>query len=590
MPLWPCSNTASAIVTATVLCFAGSVAAYDFATVTPAMRAKAQSIIGAALSPANRTDVYDRLAVLTDDFGPRFSGTMALERALDWVVATARTESAWYNTTTEPVMVPAWVRGDEWATLRIPTRNKTLHMVGLGMSNGTHGRVVDAPVVVVKSKDDFDDLADDAVRGKVVVWNVPFTTYGETVQYREYGGVWAADRGAAASVIRSVASYSMQSPHTGGSVTTTIPCAAVSVEDATQMQRLFDRGVPMTLQLFMDAHQDADRPSRNIIFELRGSEKPDEYVVFGGHSDSWDIAEGAMDDGGGITSAWGAIRLLASLGIRAKRTLRAVMWVNEENGDRGGQAYAKRHAGELNRTSLAMETDEGAFAPWALSFTGSDVAYNQLLLLKELLAPLGSGNVTRGGGGTDIDPMRQHGVPVASITPRDPRATNQSNNPCLGMLSPADFADKALGSQRGIPDGYFWFHHAADDTIDRMDPLQLQQVAATLAVWAVTIGDLPELLPRGGEVPPLPTTTTAPTGEPTPTGGPMAGPPQAENDGPNGLLVGLTIVFGIIAVGAVGAVVFIVTRQRRGSVYTRQESPDEAQMDHLSRPAAPATS
>lgn len=525
---------------------------YAYAPVTNDMRAKATRIINAALNPANSSDVYNRLAQLTDDFGPRFSGSPALTAALQWVVATARTESHWYNTTAEPVMVPSWIRGNEWATLQTPTRNKTLHFVGLGMSNGTQGRVITAPVIVVRNYTELQNKKAEAA-GKIVVYNVPFTSYGDTVQYRSHAAVWAREVGAVAGIIRSVATYSMQTPHTGGSTPDLVPAGAVSVEDATQLQRLYDRGIPMTISVYMEAHMRADQPSHNIIFELRGSEKPDEYVVFGGHSDSWDIAEGAMDDGGGITAAWGAIRILASLGIRSKRTLRAVMWVNEENGDRGGMAYAAAHANELNYTSLAFETDEGAFSPWTLSFTGSDAAYNQLVILSELLKPLGSGNVTRGGMGTDISPMHDRGVPAASIEPRDPRSTDYSNNPCRDMLSPADFANSQLGSVNDIPPGYFWFHHSAADTIDRMDPVQLQTVAATLAVWAVAVGDLPELLPRDGGAPP-----NGPPGDGRRT---AAGTPD-EAKGTDQIVAVVVPIVAVVAV-VMGAAVFFTFRRSR---------------------------
>lgn len=534
-----------ALLCVAVACFSTVATAYSYAPITGPMRTKAQRIISAALAPGNISDVYSRLGQLTDDYGPRFSGSQSLEDAIDWIVATAQRDSG-YNVSTEPAMVPAWIRGNEWATLQIPTRTKKLHMVGLGMSNGTQGRTITAPVMVVKSYDDLMARAAEA-RGKVVMFNVPFTSYGATVQYRFSGANWTHSVGGVACVIRSVSTYSMQNTHTGSSMTAPVPALAVSVEDATQLQRLYDRGVPMNMSIYMEAHQVADRPSRNVVMEIRGATKPDEYVVFGGHVDSWDIAEGAMDDGGGIVSAWGAIRILASLGIRSERTIRAVMWTNEENGDRGGQAYARINAANLNKTSFAIETDEGAFSPWSISFTGHGAAYNQLYILRSLLNPLGSGNVTKGGGGTDIGPMCRTGVPCAGLETRDPRATNFSNNPCQGMLSAADYANPGLGSLNGISDGYFWFHHSNADTLDRMDPTQLQQVAATLAVWAVAVGDLPELLPRSGATPPLPPWAQF--------GAPPATPPPPPNR--TGIAVGAAV--GIVAVALVaGAVAFVV--------------------------------
>lgn len=502
------------------------VAAYTYAPVTAAMQQHAaalQTVLNAN-GPVSNTWVYDHLAQLADDYGPRFSGSDALEAALDWVVETAQREGGngtLYNVTTEPVMVPAWHRGAEWATLRTPTRNKTLHMVGLGMSNNTGGRVITADVLVVGSYADLVAQGTNAI-GKIIVFNVPFTTYGQTVQVRSACGTWAAAAGGVAALIRSVAPYSMQSPHTGATHTAAVPAAAISIEDATQLQRLFNRNVPLQISLYMEMMQLPDRLSRNVILQIDGASKPQEFVVFGGHSDTWDIAEGAMDDGGGILSAWGAIHFLGSLNIRVARTVRAVLWVNEENGDQGGQAYARDHAAELNFTSLAIESDEGAFSPYTLAFTGNDAAFNQLLLLSQLVEPLGAGNVSRGGGGTDIDPMCQLGVPCSSMPPRDPRATNYSNNPCRDMMSAGDFENGQLGSgNNGIPAGYFWFHHTASDTMDRMDAAQLQRYSVVMAIWAMSVADLPELLPRVGVAPPLPPAPTPPQPD---------GAPQQESD------------------------------------------------------------
>jgi carboxypeptidase Q len=545
-----------------VIMIARTPQAYEYAPITDEMRDKANAIIAAAFASPNSSDVFDRLAQLTDDFGPRFSGSESLERALDWIVATATKEPG-YITTTEPVMVPAWIRGSEWGTLHTATRNKTLHFVGLGMSNGTMGKIITASVIVVGSFIELQAKATEAV-GKIVVFNVPFTTYGATVQYRENAGVWAMQVGAVAAIIRSVSSYSMQNTHTGSTITCAIPAAAVSVEDATQLQRLYDRNVSMTISLYMEAHQEADRPSRNIIFDLPGSEKPHEYVVFGGHTDSWDIAEGAMDDGGGIMSAWGAIRILARLRLRGKRTIRAVLWVNEENGDRGGEAYKNNHRQELNRTSLAIETDEGAFSPWTLSFSGHGAAYNQLVILSDLLSSMGVGNVTKGGGGADIGPMCDAGVPCSSIEPRDPRATNFPNNPCRDMLSTADYSNMALGSHNDIPDGYFWFHHSAADTVDRMDPTQLQTMAAVLAVWAVAVADLPELLPRAGDVPPLPSAPLPPKNDPG-------------SSGPSSGIIAAVIVVILLAVSAIiGGGIFFARRNAR-----RRQALDPRDLDGI---------
>jgi carboxypeptidase Q len=268
-----------------------------------------------------------------------------------------------------------------------------------------------------------------------------------------------------------------------------------------------------------------------------------------------------MDDGGGILSAWGAIHMIGTLGIRVARTLRAVLWVNEENGDRGGQAYATEHAAELNATSIALESDEGAFSPYTLAFTGHDAAYNQLVILSSLVASLGAGNVTRGGGGTDIGPMCELGVPCSSMPPLDPRSTNYSNNPCRDMMSSVDFENKGLGVAGGIPPGYFWFHHTASDTVDRLDPAQLQLYSVVMAIWTMSIADLPELLPRSGPVPPAPS-TPAPQ-----TSSPQSPPPLASSSGfmTSASTVATSIGIGVVLAAVIFAVVMQFSQKRRRS-------------------------
>lgn len=317
------------------------------------------------------------------------------------------------------------------------------------------------------------------------------------------------------------------------------------------LQRMQDRGQSPVVQLYMESQTLPNAPSRNLIIEIPGTaaasaspDQPEEYVVVGGHSDSWDVANGAMDDGGGIIASWEAARIITALGLQPLRTLRFVMWVNEENGLAGGNAYAADYNATLNHTSIAIESDEGAFSPYQLVFSGHQAAYNQLTLLAPLLEPLGAASVAfvSGAPGADISPTCAQGVPCAGLEVRDPRSTGYPNNPCRAFFDPSVEANapKTTGQ---ISDGYFWYHHTASDTIDRMDPNQLQAVAATLAVWAVTIGNLPALLPRNGDVPPLP--------DNTPGTGKL----------PTGVIVG--IACGGVAVVALAVALFIFGRSRR---------------------------
>jgi carboxypeptidase Q len=288
---------------------------------TESYRAAADRLIDAAMRDSA---AWNRIAELTDTFGSRVSGSVALERAIDWTLARMRTDGL-ENVRGEPAMVRHWVRGTESAELITP-RRKRLAMLGLGGSVGTPAAGITAPVVVVSS---FDDLAKRgaAVKGKIVLFDVPFTEYEAVRLYRYGGASAAAKQGAVAMLLRSVASFSINSPHTGSmrydsTVATRIPAAAIAVEDAMMLHRMQERGQPVTVKLVMGAQNLPSAPSRNVVAELRGREKPDEVVVIGGHIDSWDVGQGAMDDAGGVVAAWEAVRLMKALGLRPRRTVR----------------------------------------------------------------------------------------------------------------------------------------------------------------------------------------------------------------------------------------------------------------------------
>jgi carboxypeptidase Q len=429
-------------------------------------QAIADRIIAAATADSA---AWNKLAELTDGFGNRLSGSEALESAIDWILAKMKSEGL-ANARTEPVMVPHWVRGHEKAELLQP-RYLNLPMLGLGGSVATPKGGIEAEVLVVTSFDDLKAHAAEA-KGKIVLFDVPFTNYGQTVAYRGAGANESSRVGAVATLIRTVGPYSMRNPHTGAmapydTTVKAIPAAAITLEDAAMLHRMQNRGQKIVVRLEMEAQTLPDAPSRNVMAELVGREKPDEVVVFGGHIDSWDVGTGAMDDGGGMVIAWEAIRLLKQLGLTPRRSIRAVGWTNEENGGRGGQAYRDAHRAELPKHIAAIESDGGTFKFRGFGFTGSDSAYAVLKQIGKLLKPLGGDTVFVGGGGSDIGPIMGEGVP--------------------GMSHNVD------GTR------YFWYHHSEADNVDKIDPRELAENVAAMAVLAYVLADLPTPLPRGGK-------------------------------------------------------------------------------------------
>lgn len=389
-----------------------------------------------------------RVADFVDHYPHRLSGSSMLELGLDWIVAALRRDG--WNVRQQNVMVPHWERGEESVTMVSPLRRK-MPMLGLGGSVGTGGRPVRARVLVVGSFDELAKRSADA-KGRIVVFNVPFTDYGSTVRYRYDGAVQAAKHGAVASLVRSVGPYGIQTPHTGGmgydSATPRIPHAAITMEDAMMLQRFQDRGETVELELAMSARWLPDAPSRNIVIEIPGTEKPNEVVVMGGHIDSWDVGQGAMDDAGGCFAAWRALHAMRALGMKPKRTIRVVFWTNEENGLRGGRAYEEQTRNETHM--LAVESDEGTFAPRGFSTNAKGSLFADLTSYAKFLEPIGAGTIEEGGGGADISPLEEKGVPVMSL--------------------------QVDGSR------YFWYHHTDGDTFDKLDAKELNHCAAALAV------------------------------------------------------------------------------------------------------------
>jgi len=423
-------------------------------------RAAAARIIGVALTSDH---AYSRLAYLTDHIGNRLSGSKNLEQAIDWAISEMKHDDL-DNVRAEKVMVPHWVRGEESLEILAPVPRK-LQMLGLGNSIGTPPDGIAAEAVVVRDFAELDRLG-ERVRGKIVVYNAPFTNYGATVVYRLQGASRAARYGAVAALVRSITPVSLQTPHTGAMNydpnQPKIPVAAVTIEVAELLQRMNDRGEHPRLRLKMEAKFLPDAESANVIAELKGAEKPDEIVLIGGHFDSWDVGQGAHDDGGGAIVAWEAVRLLKELGLRPRRTIRVVLYTNEENGGRGGNAYRDTHRAEIGKHVLVIESDSGVFRPegFGLVATAPLQVRANLQEIAKLLAGIGADQIAENGGGADIGPMMREGV---------------------------------VGASLDVDGGhYFDIHHTQADTLDKVNPRELALCVATMAVMAYTVADMPE--------------------------------------------------------------------------------------------------
>ena len=407
------------------------------------------------LSAALASDFgYQRLGYLCDRIGNRLSGSKGLEKAVSWAESEMRRDGL-ENVRAEPVLVPKWVRGKESAFLVSPEK-RPLVLLALGGSVG--GRVT-APVLVVESFDELAARASEA-RGKIVCFNVAFTSYGATVRYRTTGASEAAKVGAVAALVRSVGPTSLRTPHTGvmhyNEGVAQIPTAAITIEDATQLARMQARAERPVVALQLGARTLPDARSANVIGEWRGREKPDEIVLVGGHLDSWDVGQGAHDDGGGCIASWEAVRLLKVLGIRPRRTVRVCLFTNEENGTQGALAYAAAHKSETH--VLAVEADGGVDTPTGFGLStktpGGMERVREITKLLEL-------ELKEGGGGADIGP-------IATAT----------GCPTMGLLN-----DMSL---------YWNIHHTPADTFDKINPKSLQKCCAAMAVMAYSAAELEE--------------------------------------------------------------------------------------------------
>ena len=452
-----------------LMSFSFGAAAQD--SITSAYRDTTARIIAEATSPATATSAWNRLAELTDKYPARLSGSTNLEGAILWAADQMKRDGL-AKVRVEKVMVPHWVRGQESGAIVRPYP-QPLALVALGGSVGTPG--IEAEALVVKSFDELEARGSEA-KGKIVVYNVvydeaadPIVAYRQGTQYRGSGASRAAKHGAVAALVRSVGPIGHRTPHTGGmryaDDAPKIPTAALAAEDAEKLQRMQDRGGRVTVRLALGAQMLPDAESGNVIAELPGRERPDEIVLIGAHLDSWDLASGAMDDGGGVVAMWEALRVIKRLGLQPRRTIRLVLFTNEENGGRGGQAYRDRYKDQLAKHVLAMESDSGVLPIRGYDFAGTDKARAVMAQIAGLLAPLGGTTIGDRFDGADVMPIIAAGnVPAFA--------------PDIDMHR------------------YFFLHHTPADTVDKIVPAELARVAASMAATAYIVADMPGTLDR----------------------------------------------------------------------------------------------
>jgi len=425
---------------------------------TSQYRETADRLIDAAL--ADR-EGYDRLAYLCYRIGSRLSGSPALERAIAWSAEQMRAAGL-SNVRTIPVKVPHWVRGEESARMLAPL-DKPLHMLGLGMSVGTPPEGITAEVVPVSDFGELDRLGAEKVRGKIVLYNEVYQGYWPTVMYRRTGASRAAALGAVAVLVRSVTPLAMQIPHTGemnyDNAQPRIPAAAVSPEDAMMMARLAADGVTVKVHLQMSAHMEPDADSEDVFGEIPGKEHPEEVVLIGGHIDSWDVGEGAQDDGASVIACLQAVALMKKLGLQPRRTLRVAFWVNEENGGRGGEVYRAWIGDQIRNQVAAIEMDGGAETPVGFGAAVDNASGDVLRQIAGLLKRVGATDIGGGGGGADIEPLMRDGVP--------------------------GLAERTVGTH------YFDWHHTEADTLDKVNPDDFRKNMAAMAVMSYVLADMP---------------------------------------------------------------------------------------------------
>ncbi len=425
---------------------------------------------------------WKHLAALTDTIGPRLSGSPQLSAAIAQVAEAMRSLGA--QVTLQPVKVPHWERGAELAELieypgRPPGLTQRLHLTALGSSAATPAEGLSTHVIVVH---DFNELTarSGEVRGDIVLFDEHFDqrladngdssdAYSQAVLYRRSGPSSAAALGAVAALVRSVGGAIYRLPHTGSTdwedPQRAIPAAALAAEDADLVARLAAAG-PVTLKLLLTPRTLPDADSNNVIADWPGFEKPGEYVIVSGHLDSWDLGTGATDDGVGVIAAAAVIEVLKRLDLHPRRTIRFIAWTNEENGGRGNQAYCDSVCKKIGTQAAAIESDDGAGRALGVNAAVTKESLAALQPVMDALAAIGATALSRHDGelGSDIRPLQFAGVPGFS-----PRVDTRH---------------------------YFDYHHTAADTLDKVEPQNLNSQVATMAVLTYYLAELPDPLPR----------------------------------------------------------------------------------------------
>ncbi len=440
------------------------------------LREHLQAVRDAALSSDY---AWHQLAHLTENIGPRPSGSPQAQAAAEYVAAEMR--KLGIDVHLEPAQVSHWIRGEEKAQLveypgQVPDTTQRIVLTAISGSSATPAEGITADVVVVHSFDELNALGRDKIAGKIVLYNVPyderkalagmaFEAYGEAVVYRSGGAKAAAALGAVAALVRSVGGADYRLPHTGYSAPAGIPAAALAAEDAELVDHLAAQG-RVRMHLTLTPQTLPDVTGYNVVADLKGSEHPEQIVVVSGHLDSWDLGRGAIDDGAGVVISMATAEILQRLHIRPRRTLRVIAWMDEENGGGGNKAYGKTHAAELANHVAAIESDAGAGHPLGFYMKMPPAALAALRPLIEILKPVGATafRAAEYSPGSDIEPLVEAGVPGIGI----------------------------------IQDGtkYFDYHHTAADTLDKVDPQNLRENAAAMAVLGFAIADMPDRLPR----------------------------------------------------------------------------------------------
>jgi hypothetical protein len=410
----------------------------------------------------NNGQAYENLRYLCKKIGPRLSGSPNAQKAVE---ATAKMLKAAGADTVylQPCLVPHWIRGTKESGFITLANGKKHHLklCALGNSVGTGTKGISAPVIEVKNLEELEQLGEKIIKGKIVFINLPmnpthirtFRAYGESGKARVDGPSKAAKFGAAAVMVRSLASNPDEYPHTGvtqyNDSFPKIPAVAISTNDADWLSQQLK--LKMQLKAFVQTNCMLlpDAPSFNVVGEIRGSEKPDEIITVGGHLDSWDLAEGAHDDGAGCVQSIEVIRVLKALGIQPKHTIRAVMFMNEENGGKGADKYLELAKAKKERHIFALESDAGGFSPRGFSIDATDAQYETIMQWKPLMYEYGVYHFSRGGSGADVGDLKQLGAATAGLEP---------------------------DSQR-----YFDVHHASTDVFEAVSRRELHLGAACMA-------------------------------------------------------------------------------------------------------------